>query len=292
MRGKIESCFSGAGNYTRECGTSRFVRAVLPRCEDSKALLSAVVAGDVGAVSVLLRSGMDTTEALHGALLARVGVDVIQLLADQSRNLNAWLPEPAVILWVRCACRVCGRRCGATSSCVSRKGGQKEHLDALLAAGADVNAVGPSAETGLHIVAWHLRAVAPDSSEERLAHLRSIWHSLVSRGADASIPDGDGRSSMEMLSSSQCRELLAAKRGQYSTRRYDAARFHGGDPSLAWSDSARLQRGSSSPRSFRCPRGCTRTYSSSFSSVSTALPSAIGGTTSATFTPPARGLRC
>merc|ERR1712100_197643 len=119
-------------------------------------------------------------------------------------------------------------------------------LDMLLASGADVNAFGRGCEAALHIVARRLRGLwevgcsggsprnvisrggdmterarpLPDAMSREYTLLQDVWHNLVTRGADASLPDGQGRTPIERLSRNQAGQLLSAKRKQYGAQRY------------------------------------------------------------------------
>eukprot|EP00913_Durusdinium_trenchii_P017975 g16892.t1 len=66
--------------------------------------------------------------------------------------------------------------------------------------GADVNAVGRGCETALHIVARMLQVLLAEEHHPKLqlaSELRTLWHDLVARGADASMVDGEGFSAIQ-----------------------------------------------------------------------------------------------
>lgn len=219
----------------------------------SERLALAVTQDDLREAQRLLGSA-DVTPALHLALKIGASPETVDLLATCCEHLNVWLPEPVVVTWARASCRAaleCStKRCHSASGATGR-------LDALLWAGADVNAVGRGCGTALHIVARMLQLLRQErgygcaiKNEFQVAReLRKLWHNLVARGADASMVDGEGFSAVERLSESECNELLASKRRSYSMKRYDRTRLRGEDPSDAWSWSVTRSYGSPSSRS-------------------------------------------
>jgi len=153
-----------------------------------------------------------------------------------------WCPEPVVVTWARDFCESL-----ASSHAAPRRRRARERLDVLLCAGADVNAVGRSCETALHVLARQIQSSCQESSSSKLRaprheidseaideELRKAWHALVARGADASMLDGEGLTAIERLSRSQCTELLKSQRNSYGCRRYRDSRLRGQDPSLSW----------------------------------------------------------
>lgn len=193
----------------------------------SERLALAVTQDDLREAQRLLGSA-DVTPALHLALKIGASPETVDLLATCCEHLNVWLPEPVVVTWARASCRAaleCStKRCHSASGATGR-------LDALLWAGADVNAVGRGCETALHIVARMLQLLRQErgygcaiKNEFQVAReLRKLWHNLVARGADASMVDGEGFSAVE--------------------------RLRGEDPSDAWSWSVTRSYGSPSSRS-------------------------------------------
>lgn len=214
----------------------------------------------------LLAASADVTPALHLALQIGAAPETVELLAACCSRLNVWLPEPAVVTWARATCRAAlsGRPLrGATAK-----------LDSLLLAGADVNSIGRGCETALHILARTLQLLWQESQryslrskslsreiQETQQELNKLWHDLVSRGADASMADGESSSALERLSATQCTDLLVSKRRTYAMRRYHHARLRGEDPACCWLGtpcdsqevsllpSRRLQRGRAHSRS-------------------------------------------
>merc|ERR1712226_1661338 len=128
-------------------------------------------------------------------------------------------PEAVVVAWAR---GLCEKLKGLRMHGISPHQGTLERLDALLAAGADVNAVGRGCETALHIIAEKLSVM--DRSDKSAALVRRIWHNLVARGADALLLDGFGRTALELLSREQVKELLLTKRNHYGMLMYTDVR--------------------------------------------------------------------
>jgi len=180
-------------------------------------------------------------------------MEAFQLISD---NSTAWDPEPAVVAWARLICEdresTRGSRSGSRGYAPRPLGTTFPHLalerlDAVLAAGASVNAPGFSGETALHLVAHKMRT-STDRESQQLAQL--AWHHLVERGAESLAVDVDGATPLDRLSRQQCRGLLETKRKTYSAKRYERARLQGHDPALAWSteDSARSSAFTMTPR--------------------------------------------
>ncbi|CAE7609754.1 unnamed protein product [Symbiodinium microadriaticum] len=273
------------------CGSSmRDVLAALRLSDgESERLALAVAEGDLVEAERLLAASADVTPALHLALQIGAAPETVELLAACCSRLNVWLPEPAVVTWARATCRAAlsGRPLrGATAK-----------LDSLLLAGADVNSIGRGCETALHILARTLQLLWQESQRyslrskslsreiqehpsdknvfegsavtallfafnvETQQELNKLWHDLVSRGADASMADGESSSALERLSATQCTDLLVSKRRTYAMRRYHHARLRGEDPACCWLGtpcdsqevsllpSRRLQRGRAHSRS-------------------------------------------
>lgn len=182
----------------------------------SERLALAVTQDDLREAQRLLGSA-DVTPALHLALKIGASPETVDLLATCCEHLNVWLPEPVVVTWARASCRAaleCStKRCHSASGATGR-------LDALLWAGADVNAVGRGCETALHIVARMLQLLRQErgygcaiKNEFQVAReLRKLWHNLVARGADASMVDGEGFSAVE-----RCDFLAQDLQGRKST---------------------------------------------------------------------------
>jgi len=223
------------------CGSSmRDVLAALRLSDgESERLALAVAEGDLVEAERLLAASADVTPALHLALQIGAAPETVELLAACCSRLNVWLPEPAVVTWARATCRAAlsGRPLrGATAK-----------LDSLLLAGADVNSIGRGCETALHILARTLQLLWQESQryslrskslsreiQETQHELNKLWHDLVSRGADASMTDGESSSALERLSATQCTDLLVSKRRTYAMRRYHHARLRGEDPACCW----------------------------------------------------------
>ena len=213
-------------------------------------LAVAVTQDDLREMQRLLSSA-DVTPALHLALKMGASTETVDLLATCCDHLNVWLPEPVVVTWARASCLAALER--STKRRDDGANGAAGRLDALRWAGADVNAVGRGCETALHIVARMLQLLRQERgygcairNEFQVAReLRTIWHDLVARGADASVLDGEGFSAIERLSESECNELLASKRRSYGMKRYDRTRLRGEDPSDAWLWSPTRSYGSS-----------------------------------------------
>jgi len=241
-------------DFTCESSMEGVLSALHSHNEVYEPLLSAVAAGDLALAEHLLASGANATHALHLALQENAAPEAVHLLAVWSDDLNVWLPEPVVVAWAR---SLCDLLVSNQPVAVQRRAGAMERLDALLRAGADVNAVGRGCETALHVIAQQLRSVCEDSTgssrvklqrseqDEAEQKLCRAWHGLVARGADAGMLDGDGLTAVERLSINQCGDLLAAKRNAYGYKRYSRARLRGEDPSLSWLGSEALQSQSS-----------------------------------------------
>eukprot|EP00434_Breviolum_minutum_P021220 symbB.v1.2.018721.t1/scaffold1506.1/size114864/4 len=165
-------------------------------------LAVAVTQDDLREMQRLLSSA-DVTPALHLALKMGASTETVDLLATCCDHLNVWLPEPVVVTWARASCLAALER--STKRRDDGANGAAGRLDALLWAGADVNAVGRGCETALHIVARMLQLLRQERgygcairNEFQVAReLRTIWHDLVARGADASVLDGEGFSAIE-----------------------------------------------------------------------------------------------
>lgn len=168
-------------------------------------------------------------------------MEVFQLISDHSA---AWDPEPPVVMWARSICEdkpylttysssqggsnghpPRPTRHAAPQTTVAGWAGAGAALDALLVAGADVNAPGFGGETALHVVADKMRTSTFHGEGYRLAS--RAWHHLVSRGAESSVVDVDGATPLERLTRAQCRDLLSTRRSTYSAQRYERARMQG-----------------------------------------------------------------
>ncbi|CAK9019159.1 unnamed protein product [Durusdinium trenchii] len=217
-------------DFTRS-SSMRSVLSALARSSSRSERLALAVSQDDFRETQRLLSEAEVTPALHLALKLGAAPETVDLLANCCEHLNVWLPEPVVVTWARASCR---------AALEDRLKGAAGRLDALLWAGADVNAVGRGCETALHIVARMLQVLLAEErgGELQLAsELRTLWHDLVARGADASMVDGEGFSAIQRLSEWECNQLLASKRQSYGMRRYRVTRLSGGDPSDAWSPS-------------------------------------------------------
>lgn len=242
-----ESGKNFGGDFTCESSISGVLSALHEQHGEFEPLLDAVMAGDLSSSEMMLMQGANATHALHLALRSRAASDAIHLLAVWSEDLNVWLPEPVTVTWARSFCE---------DVLISRTLDPRRsmgRLDAVLSAGADINAIGRGCETALHVVArclQHYASVRGDNQAgERL--LQTTWHSLVARGADAGLVDGDGLTAVERLTKDQCVDLLASKRNTYGMRRYTHAKLRGEDPSLSWtaSSAAPVRRQLFAPRS-------------------------------------------
>lgn len=247
-------------DFTCESSMGGVLSALHEQHGEFEPLLDAVMAGDLSSAEKMLMQGANATHALNLALQSHAAPDAIHLLAVWSEELNVWMPEPVAVTWARSFCEdVLVSRAFEPRWSMGR-------LDALLSAGADINAIGRGCETALHIVArclqhyaGHTGVSASKTQRESQAAeraLRATWHSLVARGADAGLLDGDGLTAVERLTREQCRDLLSSKRNTYAMKRYTHARLRGEDPSLSWSGrpAATDKRGAFAPR----PRDITR----------------------------------
>eukprot|EP00440_Ansanella_granifera_P022488 gb/GFBE01024424.1/.p1 GENE.gb/GFBE01024424.1/~~gb/GFBE01024424.1/.p1 ORF type:complete len:323 (+),score=46.66 gb/GFBE01024424.1/:1-969(+) len=233
-------------DFTCDDSIDGVLDALHTRSGEYEPLSAAVASGDLSAATRLLTAGAKATPALHLALQSHASPEAVSLLATWSDDLNVWLPEPVVVTWARSFCDAVLSSQGAAR----RRRGATDRLDAVLGAGADINAVGRGCETALHVLARKLQEVAeeaPKNAAAKLRHaevveaLRKGWHDLVARGADAGMLDGDGLTAVERLSRSQCCDLLASKRNAYARKRYSDARLRGQDPSQSWFGSDCLQ---------------------------------------------------
>eukprot|EP00930_Biecheleria_cincta_P029045 TRINITY_DN20205_c0_g1_i1.p1 TRINITY_DN20205_c0_g1~~TRINITY_DN20205_c0_g1_i1.p1 ORF type:complete len:311 (+),score=54.95 TRINITY_DN20205_c0_g1_i1:35-967(+) len=225
-------------DFTCQSSMGGVLNALHEQHGEFEPLLDAVMAGDLNSAEKLLMQGANATHALHLALQSRAASDAIHLLAVWSEDLNVWMPEPVAVTWARSFCE------DVLASGAIEPRRSMSRLDAVLSAGADINAIGRGCETALHIVARCLQHFAGQTGNsvsktqrEGLAAeraLRATWHSLVARGADAGLLDGEGLTAVERLTREQCRDLLCSKRNTYAMRRYTHARLRGEDPSLSW----------------------------------------------------------
>jgi len=241
-------------DFTCESSMGGVLSALHEQHGEFEPLLDAVMAGDLSSAEKMLMQGANATHALNLALQSRAAPDAIHLLAVWSEELNVWMPEPVAVTWARSFCEdVLVSRAMEPRRSMGR-------LDAVLSAGADINAIGRGCETALHIVARCLQhyagrtgiSASKTQQESQAAEraLRATWHSLVARGADAGLLDGDGLTAVERLTREQCRDLLCSKRNTYAMKRYTHARLRGEDPSLSWSgrQAAADKRGAFAPR--------------------------------------------
>lgn len=228
----------GAGAKSKRVGSLDFAcmdgaPRLLQAVRDSgrlydEALLDVVRRGDLATAEELLANGADATHALHAALCNDAGEDMVRLLAAWSSELDSCHPRPVVITWV--VHMTSTPACGSPREQLGQRPGDMGRLDALLAARADINAIGCDGETALGVVARRLRELRGASGRCSRPQpcaappLQQLWHSLVARGADAGLADGHGATPLERLSPMQCRELLSAKRSLYATRRAASAR--------------------------------------------------------------------
>eukprot|EP00929_Paragymnodinium_shiwhaense_P061659 TRINITY_DN30820_c0_g1_i1.p1 TRINITY_DN30820_c0_g1~~TRINITY_DN30820_c0_g1_i1.p1 ORF type:complete len:350 (+),score=44.76 TRINITY_DN30820_c0_g1_i1:101-1150(+) len=228
---------SDVGDYSQDFTCAASMPSMLGNCSTmagdvtSEPLVLAALEGDEEAVDVLLRSGGNATHALHMALRASAEPHIIHMLAGWSGELDCWMPEAAVVAWAQGVCAgVVHPRLAGTA----RQRGAVDRLDALLTAGASVNAVGRSSESALHIIARYLAGSASSHPQDADAALQRLWHAVVVRGGDALQKDGCGRTPLEMLSREQCRRLVVSKRDGYGRQVYADAKLLGKDPSLLW----------------------------------------------------------
>jgi len=242
--------------------SAAYALAELPSSGEGQ-LVAAAIAGNHAAVAQRLASGggAGATRALHEALRAAVDPEVIQLLAAKCcKDLDAWLPEPAVVTWARCAYEhgwPTSSKDGTRSQRRARRCGM-EHLDVLLAAGAYINAVGKGCESALHILAERVQA----SGEDKSQGLLGAWHQLVARGADASVLDSDGRSPLERLSPGKCRAVLAAKRLHYGAQHLLETRLRAGASGVAAAPLVRMAAATPrAPAESATARGCSGRHS-------------------------------
>jgi len=183
----------------------------------SAALAAAVRAGNVGETRHLLsrrtiNSASSAAVALHEALRVAAGIGMVRLLAATSgREMNSQWPQPVLLTWVSHA------SCGWNTQ--SGSGSCKiELLDAMLACGASINAANREGKTALHVITKRLQAAEGDF--KRVQGLQTVWHQLVSRGADSGIADCNGLTPLDGMPRSLCTGLSAKYGGSYGAMRY------------------------------------------------------------------------
>lgn len=230
-----DSCDDFRTDFTCKSATSSILRASQLQSSVEESLIEAVTLGNTVAAEDLLRAGANATQALHSALRMGASPEIIHLLATWSDSLNVWSPEPVAVSWARCEVD----RAAFAHGHFQRRG-IMERLDAMLAAGADINAVGKHCETALHVVAKQMRAAEDalrSGQAQRSPRCMVLWHDLVARGADAAILDSDNLTALERLSRRQCTDLLGAKRNCYGMKKYQRMRLCGRDASMSWATS-------------------------------------------------------
>jgi len=211
------NCSNFRDDFTCADSVRSILKAIHVNQQEAQSLLSALAAEDVGMVREHVTSGCAANMTLHAALQKSADPRLVRHICAHCTDLDTGAPEPTIVTWLRCVCEghatIRGQR--AVQGSVAR-------LDALLEAGASINAPGKLGETPLHIVARHLRGVIILTTTRAPSNqfMHYLWHNLVQRGADSSLRDVQGVTPIELLTRDQYRELLSSKRAQYGMQKY------------------------------------------------------------------------